>query len=29
VRHLRLDRPLVVAINGRRGEGVILKPEAT
>jgi CheY-like chemotaxis protein len=26
VRHLRLERPLVVKMNGRRGEGVILKP---
>jgi hypothetical protein len=27
VRHLRLDRPLTVKMNGRRGEGVILKPD--
>jgi CheY-like chemotaxis protein len=27
VRHLRLDAPLTVKMSGRRGEGVILKPE--
>jgi hypothetical protein len=27
VRHLRLDRPVVVKMNGKLGEGVILKPE--
>ena len=27
VRHVRLERPLVVKMNGRRSEGVILKPE--
>jgi CheY-like chemotaxis protein len=26
VRHLRLDRPVLVKMNGRTGEGVILKP---
>ncbi len=26
VRHLRLDRPVLVKMNGKRGEGVILKP---
>jgi CheY-like chemotaxis protein len=26
VRHLRFERPLIVKMNGRRGEGVILKP---
>ncbi len=26
VRHLRLDRPLVVKMSGKKGEGVILKP---
>lgn len=26
VRHLRLERPITVKMNGRRGEGVILKP---
>ena len=28
VRHLRFDRPAVVKMNGKLGEGVILKPEA-
>jgi CheY-like chemotaxis protein len=28
VRHVRLDRPLDVMINGRTGEGVIVKPDA-
>jgi hypothetical protein len=28
VRHLRFDRPVVVKMNGKQGEGVILKPEA-
>jgi CheY-like chemotaxis protein len=28
VRHLRLDQPVQVRMNGRRNEGVILKPEA-
>jgi len=27
VRHVRLDRPLSILINGRTGEGIILKPE--
>jgi len=27
VRHLRLAEPLLIKMNGRRGEGVILKPE--
>jgi CheY-like chemotaxis protein len=27
VRHLRLDRPLLVMMNGRKSEGLILKPE--
>ena len=27
VRHLRFDRPVVVTMDGQRGEGVILKPE--
>jgi CheY-like chemotaxis protein len=27
VRHLRLDRPLVIMMNGRKSEGIILKPE--
>jgi hypothetical protein len=27
VRHLRLDRPVTVKMNGKLGEGVILKPE--
>jgi hypothetical protein len=27
VRHIRLERPLVVAMDGTRGEGVILKPD--
>jgi len=26
VRHLRFDRPAVVKMNGKQGEGVILKP---
>ena len=26
VRHLRFDRPVVVTMDGRRGEGVIVKP---
>jgi hypothetical protein len=26
VRHLRLDQPVLVLMNGKRGEGVILKP---
>ena len=26
VRHLRLDQPVLVKLNGRAGEGVILKP---
>ena len=26
VRHLRFDQPLIVKMDGRRGEGVILKP---
>jgi len=29
VRHLRLDRPVLIKMNGRRGEGVILKPAET
>jgi hypothetical protein len=28
VRHLRFEKPLVVRMNGRRNQGVILKPEA-
>jgi hypothetical protein len=28
VRHLRLDAPLLVKMNGKKNEGVILKPEA-
>lgn len=28
VRHLELDAPLTVKMNGKRGEGVILKPQA-
>jgi len=28
VRHLRLDRPVLVNMNGRKSEGVILKPLA-
>jgi hypothetical protein len=28
VRHIRLERPLVVKMNGRRGEGLVLKPAA-
>jgi hypothetical protein len=28
VRHLRFEKPLLVKMNGRKGEGVILKPEA-
>ena len=28
VRHIRLEKPLVVAMNGRKNEGVILKPSA-
>ena len=27
VRHLRLDRPLLVMMSGRKSEGVILKPQ--
>jgi CheY-like chemotaxis protein len=27
VRHLRLEQPVLVMMNGKRGEGVILKPE--
>ncbi|HEY6175660.1 MAG TPA: PEP/pyruvate-binding domain-containing protein [Kofleriaceae bacterium] len=27
VRHLRFDRPVVVKMNGKHGEGIILKPE--
>jgi CheY-like chemotaxis protein len=27
VRHIRLDRPVLVKMNGRMGEGVIVKPE--
>ena len=26
VRHLRYDKPIVVKMNGKNGEGVILKP---
>lgn len=26
VRHIRLDRPVLVKMNGRTGEGVIVKP---
>jgi hypothetical protein len=26
VRHLHFDRPVVVKVNGKQGEGVILKP---
>lgn len=26
VRHLRLERPLLVKMDGKRGEGVVLKP---
>ncbi len=29
VRHIRLERPLLVKMNGRTGEGVILKPNST
>jgi hypothetical protein len=29
VRHLRLAEPLLIKMNGRKGEGVILKPEMT
>ncbi|HET9225940.1 MAG TPA: PEP/pyruvate-binding domain-containing protein [Thermoanaerobaculia bacterium] len=29
VRHLRLDEPLLVKMDGRKGEGVILKPSVT
>ena len=29
VRHLRLENPLLVKMDGRRGEGVILKPSAS
>ena len=27
VRHLRFERPLVVKMNGKKNEGLILKPE--
>ena len=26
VRHIRLERPVVVKMSGQKGEGVILKP---
>jgi hypothetical protein len=26
VRHVRLDRPILVLMNGKKNEGVILKP---
>ena len=29
LRHLRLDKPLTVLLDGRQGKGVILKPTAT
>jgi hypothetical protein len=28
VRHIRLTEPMVVAMNGKTGEGVVLKPAA-